>query len=66
MLSLLSQGPADENAYTPQRPTSNGNFGTPGTNAFATPNSVASQHSLEDEETLLLDPQVCRSPPFAR
>ena len=54
----MLQGPTDENAYTPQRPTSNGNFGSPGNNAFGTPASVASQHSLEDEETLLLDPQV--------
>ena len=41
-----------------KRPNSNGNFSSPGNNAFATPASVASQHSLEDEETLLLDPQV--------
>ena len=56
--SLGLQGPSDENAFTPQRPTSNGNYGTPGGNAFATPASMASQHSIEDEETLLLDPQV--------
>ena len=56
--SLGLQGPSDENAFTPQRPTSNGNYGTPGGNAFATPASMTSQHSIEDEETLLLDPQV--------
>ena len=38
----------------------NGPYGTPphGANAFGTPASGASQHSFEDEETLLLDPQV--------
>ena len=52
------QGSADDVNLTPQRPSANGNFGTPSGGAFATPASVASQHSLEDEETLLLDPQV--------
>ena len=52
------QGSADDATLTPQRPSANGNFGTPSGVTFATPASVASQHSLEDEETLLLDPQV--------
>ena len=52
------QGSADDVNLTPQQPSANGNFGTPSGGAFATPASVASQHSLEDEETLLLDPQV--------
>ena len=52
------QGSADDVNLTPQRPSANGNFGTPSGGAFATPSSAASQHSLEDEETLLLDPQV--------
>ena len=52
------QGSTDDVILTPQRPSANGNFGTPSGGAFATPASVASQHSLEDEETLLLDPQV--------
>ncbi|BDA45618.1 Myosin-17 [Coccomyxa sp. Obi] len=37
----------------------NGPFNSPGTsNPFATPASVTSHQSLEDEETLLLDPQA--------
>lgn len=53
------QGPSQPGSPSRQSSSANGPFSSPGnSNPFATPASVTSHHSLEDEETLLLDPQV--------
>ena len=57
----LLQGPHSQpDSPTRSASAGNGPYGTPphGAHAFGTPASNASQHSFEDEETLLLDPQV--------
>lgn len=52
------QGPSQPDSAS-RHSYANGPFNSPGTsNPFATPASVTSHQSLEDEETLLLDPQV--------
>ncbi|EIE22795.1 hypothetical protein COCSUDRAFT_47698 [Coccomyxa subellipsoidea C-169] len=52
-------GPSQPGSPSQKSSSANGPFASPGnSNPFATPASVTSHHSLEDEETLLLDPQA--------